>query len=648
MATIVNADEIYRKLSSQVSEQFPEFMRDDAPKFIAFLKAYFEYLEQTQKAGDATRGLFDYMDIDRTLDDFVEHFRREFLINIPTNIQADKRLLTKYIRDFYRARGSEQGYRFLFRAMFDEEIDFYYPGDDILRASDGRWAQETVIRGLLSSGTAENFGGKQITGQTSGATARVQEVLVIEASGLELIQLVVENVRGTFQENETITDSSGDTIMIFNSVGSISDAIVTYGGAWHQVGDSILLTGSSGGSATGTITATTANSAVTFKITKGGSGYRLNGNTIITITGGSPARPARLRLLNLSNTTTSNTNIDIINTIKNVVISANPFAVGNPAFAAGNRNTVISSLFTFQNITTGSANTLGLLDAGAGYTGELPTVTIIDSEISSRNTADGTYGGYSGRNGQIIASRAPGAISRISISTSTINFLKNDPISIVNTTRSAANTTDTNVDTVTSITRGLRRQGTYDATVTADIKGTFALPGRYTDTKGFLSWNNKLQDNDYYQEYSYVIRTMRSLSEYAHILKRTTHPAGTKLFGMVKAYSGANMYSSHVGSAVETFYRRHSNNVIKITSGKTVTLTKPPNWLNDGTLHANSGGIAGSNLMIIPVSNVSSSNGFYQINAISSSTVMSIRIPFESGALTNAYFYYSTGYKGTI
>lgn len=661
MTTISGSDEIYRKLSSQIEAQFPEHLREDGPKFVAFLKAYFEYLEQSQKAGDASRGLIDYLDIDRTLDDFVEYFKREFLINIPESILADERLLIKHIRNFYNSRGSQASLRFLFRALFDQEIDLYYPGEDILRTSDGRWVKETIIRGFTNTGNPDNLDGHEINGSLSGASARVQEIVRIEASGLTLIQLIVENVlNGSFIENDIVSDGFGNSIKIFNAVGSLENVSITDGGAFHQSGDVVSLLGSGGGVATGVISATTDTSAITIKINNGGSGYRKDGNTVLTISGGSPRIPARARVLNLSNTTTLNINTDTINAVKDVVLlhggAPHTFGSGAAAFAAANMTSTLTSALAF-GVTVGSINTIALLVAGSGYTGSLPTITAVDAEVAGAALTDSNKGGIKGQNAVLVAQKAYGSIANLSITTSDINFLKNDNITLTNLTRSYANTTDLNTDLIVnpSMSRGLRRQGVYNATVTASIEGSFDLAGRYTDTKGFLSWNNKLRDQDYYQEFSYVIRAHKLLNDYKNVVQKLVHPAGTKMFGSVMADSGVDMNSTFdTGSAVATYKRLHTNNVIVITgaSPKSVRLSKPPNWLNNGTLKANTGAIsvggAGSNLIFVSVSNTAVANGLFQINAISSSSQLTIRNAWENGLLSNGYFYYNTNYKGSI
>ena len=139
---------ITNKLSTVVREQLPEFIRADYDTFVAFVEAYYEYLEQTNKSTDFGRNLLNYFDVDSTLTDFEEYFRRKFLQSIPAETLANKAFLVKHIRDFWRTKGTEKAYRFLFRALYGEEIEIFYPKDNILRLSAGKWVERQSIRFL--------------------------------------------------------------------------------------------------------------------------------------------------------------------------------------------------------------------------------------------------------------------------------------------------------------------------------------------------------------------------------------------------------------------------------------------------------------------------------------------------------------------
>ena len=90
MAHILDKDNRNR-LSKLVSEQLPEFIKGDHTTLVAFIEAYYEYLEQNQKPIEMNRNLRLYNDIDMTLDSFVDYFKKNYLVDIPDTILADKR-----------------------------------------------------------------------------------------------------------------------------------------------------------------------------------------------------------------------------------------------------------------------------------------------------------------------------------------------------------------------------------------------------------------------------------------------------------------------------------------------------------------------------------------------------------------------------
>lgn len=61
--------------------------------------------------------------------------------------------------------------------------------------------------------------------------------------------------------------------------------------------------------------------------------------------------------------------------------------------------------------------------------------------------------------------------------------------------------------------------------------------GFYTSANGFLSDVNKLQDGEYYQDFSYEVQTKIPFNKYFDVLKQVVHLAGTKAFGRVVSVS---------------------------------------------------------------------------------------------------------------
>jgi hypothetical protein len=70
-----------------------------------------------------------------------------------------------------------------------------------------------------------------------------------------------------------------------------------------------------------------------------------------------------------------------------------------------------------------------------------------------------------------------------------------------------------------------------NAVLEAEIGAQTTKAGTYRTTKGFLSADKFLQDPDYYNEHTYVIRVAESSDRWNRIYKKVLHPAGFKLIG---------------------------------------------------------------------------------------------------------------------
>jgi hypothetical protein len=155
-------------ISIALERQIPEYVRGEYELFVNFIKAYYEFLSQTQQ-----RNLEDVRSIENTLEEFVIRFKKELSVLFPTNSLANERFILQRIREFYQARGSKESYQFLFRILFNKDSDVFYPSTQILRASDGKWVQEKSIFVKSESGNLFNLNGKIINIQTANKEIHV-------------------------------------------------------------------------------------------------------------------------------------------------------------------------------------------------------------------------------------------------------------------------------------------------------------------------------------------------------------------------------------------------------------------------------------------------------------------------------------------
>ena len=65
-----------------------------------------------------------------------------------------------------------------------------------------------------------------------------------------------------------------------------------------------------------------------------------------------------------------------------------------------------------------------------------------------------------------------------------------------------------------------------------DVVNTYSK-GLFTSANGFLSDKKFMQDSYYYQQFSYVLKTGKNVSEWKNAFTRLVHPAGFKFFGEI-------------------------------------------------------------------------------------------------------------------
>ena len=145
-----------------LERQIPEYIRGEYELFVNFIKAYYEFLDQTQR-----RNLEDIRSIENTLEEFVIRFKKELSVLFPTNTLANERFILQKIREFYQTRGSKESFQFLFRILFNKDSEIFYPSTQILRASDGKWIQEKSVFVRSRAGNLFNLSQKMIKIETN-------------------------------------------------------------------------------------------------------------------------------------------------------------------------------------------------------------------------------------------------------------------------------------------------------------------------------------------------------------------------------------------------------------------------------------------------------------------------------------------------
>ena len=369
---------IEAKLSALVQSQFPSFYQENGDAFVLFVKAYYEWLDQ---GGSESRKLLEYRDIDYTVESFLKQFKNEFLNSLPETTATSKQFLVKHIQDLYKAKGSSEAYKLLFRLVFNEDIEVYDPSLDILKPSDGIWNIPTYLE-CSKSDRAFTFLGQKITGATSGSTGFVENIVRKRINGRFIDIIYLSNINGQFETGEYITDNNsleGSPYI----VGSLNEIFVTQGGAFNAIGDVMDISGSGGVRGKARVKAVSNGTGkVAYTLVDGGYGYQ-NTSTIITSN-------AVISISNANGTFYPfMTIVQPLQLYNHGGLSANSFSTTDIVSGYNNSNIVVANGYVVSVTSNATANTGNLVisvtggDWNLANTVRLATNSSVNATVSS-------------------------------------------------------------------------------------------------------------------------------------------------------------------------------------------------------------------------------------------------------------------------
>ena len=182
--------------------------------------------------------LLEYANTDNTIFDFLDKMSISFMNAIPNSLatSVSKRKLIKNIKDLYSAKGTKEGHELFMRILLGEESEIFYPNKHMLRTSAGDWRTEITLRCTAFQGVAgDEVVNQVITGQSSGATATVNDTITFQEGAFSVTELELANIVGTFTDGEIIKANSitRDVDVSFTIESIVSTATVSNDGILH-------------------------------------------------------------------------------------------------------------------------------------------------------------------------------------------------------------------------------------------------------------------------------------------------------------------------------------------------------------------------------------------------------------------------------
>ena len=505
---------------------------------------------------NSIQDLINFRDPDKVISNFLTNFRNEFLTTLPEKLAngLDRRKLIKNVNSLYRSKGTSKGHELFFRLLFGQKSQTLYPRENMLRVSDGKWDTQKILRIIGNVGETSNLIGRTIEGETSGATAIVEDVFKFQIGVNEVTECILnEDTRsGTFTVGETVrgTQTDEDFVYIKGIVTGIpSLPTLTNDGSLYTQGDVTTVNGGGQGAVIqvdgigrgGISEFIIANPGINYKVGDDITFNNLN-------TGGGSAR-AKVSVINGAITPEDSTSTTDDHIVLEEGTTRSDSYTGDKIMLEGgvgditdiriiNRGNNYQSLPVVDVDSTdgvgaivyaygseiGRVLGLKIIDLGAEYqqspspTIGLPGYLIISSLSSSNIVKDETVTGFSLTNTAITAN----ALSY----NSTLGLLK-----VSNPSGQFAEGS--------TITFGSGATATVErmelSTATTSVSSIVDTTGNFVNQDGFISENTmRIQDSLYYQDFSYVIKVGRTINDWRDSFKKTIHTSGFYFAGQVE------------------------------------------------------------------------------------------------------------------
>lgn len=183
-------------------------------------------------------------------------------------------------------------------------------------------------------------------------------------------------------------------------------------------------------------------------------------------------------------------------------------------------------------------------------------------------------------------------------------------------------------DTVPTLNLSSIGDGTAQAAATI-IKGEYNYPGRYLNDDGHLSGYNFLEDRDYYQNFSYVVKSRQSVDSYRQALNQLVHPSGMKLFAEYLYDNTGDNNNVSIQSTNGTYNEdTRSGKYVATSNANGITIV-----VNADSNTINLVGLSNVYMEFISGDQANLSNGIYRANVINTTSFSVYRANVRTGTV---------------
>lgn len=226
-------------LRAIVDDLIPEHVVSKYPGLVEAVKVYADFLENANKAGYYINAIDIQRDIDLVEENLLLQLQKEVGAPIPRQFATDPRKLYKRITEFYRSRGTPSSIEAFFRILFNDDVELYFPKEDILIPSDGKWNDQSqqVIADKNTSTPLFTYTLGSNTDTIAGADDNNKKLIF--DNPVVYVNDVYRTDYKTLVEINTTTNSLDYTIM-FDANLSAGDVVEVYRSGSFSTNDGFL------------------------------------------------------------------------------------------------------------------------------------------------------------------------------------------------------------------------------------------------------------------------------------------------------------------------------------------------------------------------------------------------------------------------
>lgn len=233
--------DVDKKITHVLKSTIPDFVKEDYPNFVLFLKAYYEWLYSSNNPFYAPLIQEDYKDIDKTPDLFVNFFRTQYLKDFPESLTLDKqsgtplniKTLIKNINDFYFSKGTEKSIKFLLKILYDSYSEIYYPKVDLFKSSSSNWNKRKSIKFNYYDNKLYSVKNKELIvrkGDTILWKALIEDIQVYRSLYKQVLEIYYINEEGTLDFTQSFEVDTGEEVVYLTPIKCITGLnVVDYG-----------------------------------------------------------------------------------------------------------------------------------------------------------------------------------------------------------------------------------------------------------------------------------------------------------------------------------------------------------------------------------------------------------------------------------